>query len=276
MHCHWRTRPPLAFTSNFKTQELHFHSINSMGLCLLFCLLLLLPSAFHLQTCPSPFSTNAGKCLYYISDRTNWCDAQRQCFSNGGELITGDTFLDFFKNKEKRFYQQYWIGLTDLRHERKSNPTGWQWTNGSEMLPDTDVQWGSNEPGTGGGTDDCVFVDTDKLYDNGCHAKAPWLAPSLCQPRQAREDFREALFKQATISYGEKEEFYSNQQCDHEILDVKSSVVCAAMCHQQKDAWCVSFYFSKAQRRCLLVLFADANVKRSSEEGWVKFAQQIL
>ena len=140
--------------------------------------------------CPLPFLKIRGVCLHFPTGKggTTWCEAQAYCSSVGGELVKGDQYLPLAGIRFNGMPKDYWIGLTDMLHERRNKRGGWRWTDGSVAKPHTDLIWnGDTEPGNENklGSGDCVrqCLGSGNLCDVGCSRTEIPIVP-MCQQRQ--------------------------------------------------------------------------------------------
>ena len=129
----------------------------------LVCLTFALQLARALAVCPPPYSIILGVCLHYGAAPTTWCDAQVYCTSVGGELVRGSSYLPLAGVTFPNMPERYWIGLTDMLHERRNNRTGWRWTDGALLPSSAALVWHGREPGNNGPKEDCVMQ-----YQNSC------------------------------------------------------------------------------------------------------------
>ena len=173
--------------------------------------------------------------------------------------MRGSNFLPLAGNTFPGMPYHYWIGMTDLYHERRGNRSGWRWSDGAEAPPSSALQWQEGEPGHGNGIEDCIFqcFGTGKLCDVLCSNR---YVP-MCQPRSLPSSAaRVRDFKAVAIPVGLPDvEFAVGGECSKKITNVESEMSCARHCSSEPKEGCVSFYFNAASRECRLVLYTDAN-----------------
>lgn len=223
-------------------------------------------------TCPSPFRIIAGICLHFPGARLTWCEAQAYCYSVGGELIRGNTFLPLNGKVTSGMPSPYWIGLTDLLSERWKNKSGWRWTDGSLDPQTSGLVWLSSEPSSF--IDDCICqcqVGSGLLCDVSCMLR---LIP-MCQMRSesnAAGD-RGRIYQRTSILVGlSSVEYGKISGCMTVLSKVSSRIECAMHCNREKSkGWCVSFYFNKGNAECRLLLYTDSNTDMGDGQGWEKF-----
>lgn len=247
---------------------------------------ILLTAGLHLSICQAsciaPYKLVHGACLHHPDNaRTNYCEAQAYCSSVGGELIHGNNYLAIAGRSFTGMPRNYWIGVTDLNTERRGNKNGWMWTNGSEAAI-SGLWFGASEPSTDGGTD-CVVqcYGTRYLCDLWCHTfDAYWQAEiraPMCQPRaQPSAAVRSSNFEaSAIINTGLVQDFADGGGCSRTVSGVGSKLECAAACGSDPGDWCAAFYFNKATRQCLLVMYTNANIDVGDASAWVKMTKKL-
>ena len=91
----------------------------------------------RVNTCPSGYENNGLTtsspavpiCIHTSSSRLDYCAAQAYCRKIGGELLMGKEAV------AKLPGDIFFVGLTDLLEERKTNKSGWRWSNGEFADP---------------------------------------------------------------------------------------------------------------------------------------------
>ena len=128
--------------------------------------------------CPAPFKDILGVCLHFRTTTMTWCDAQKYCLSQGGELVRGSNFL-LLNGKYISGMPKYWIGLTDLLIERRKKKNGWRWSDGAVDPPSSELDWFSGQPRYP--NEDCAYKchNSVRLCDLRCNLKHI----PMCQPR---------------------------------------------------------------------------------------------
>ena len=230
--------------------------------------------------CVLPYTDILGVCLKYTAEGMSWCNAQIYCYSIGGELVRGNNFLPL-SGKTFPGMPQYWIGLTDYLHERRLNTSGWRWTDGSVDPPSSELIWvAADSRGFGGGTTDCVMQRGDgKVGDRFCYN----LGVPMCQPRPPLSSApRIRNFDVVALPRGLAKEEYTLQGCalGHSKLRIRkvpSALKCGTYCNMEPNDACVSFYYNKANRQCILVFFTDGtyNIEsKNDNEMWRKYLRK--
>nr|XP_057910099.1 uncharacterized protein LOC131105709 [Doryrhamphus excisus] len=132
------------------------------------------------KVCPSDWVKFQEKC-YYISKKGNthsWQASRRDCKDRGGDLAIITTRQE--ENFITAYYDQLWIGLSDLDHEGK-----WKWVNGEEL--DFKGFWQKGEPNNSNGNEDCVEVS---------HTGGGWNdAPCRLQLSWVCEDYKSGVIR---------------------------------------------------------------------------------
>lgn len=217
--------------------------------------------------CSPPFTNILNVCLHLKNITRSWCDAQAYCSSVGGELVRGSNFLPLDGKIFRGMPDFYWIGMTDFLLERRLNKAGWQWSDGSVDPPSSQLAWRPQQPSKA--KKDCVSqcLASGQLCCSACQLK---LAP-MCQPRPQLAA-RAAHFQVVSIpDQLAEDESAQGGGCSKLVSKVMSSIECVALCGNEGKGWCVSFYFNEEKRMCRFVLYTDATIKWSDEEGWKKF-----
>lgn len=217
------------------------------------------------QYCEPPFRLIRNVCLHFPSIRKTWCDAQEYCSSAGGELVHGSKFLAI-SGSDSGLPHDYWIGMTDFLDERRENQSGWRWTDGAVEPPSSDLAWGAMQPNS---STDCVR----RCFTSGiCATPCPATHIPMCQSRpRATAVALQKYFKEVSIPIEPSPDDYAENGCFKPLVDITSYVKCAKLCSTEKPGWCVSFYFNKREKKCVLVLYTDAIIYPGPPEGWRKF-----
>ena len=216
--------------------------------------------------CPLHFTTIFSVCVNISAALRTYCDAQAYCHGIGGEIITGSSYMKFdgksFSGQPKR----YWIGLTDLKHERQSSQSGWAWTDGSLTPPSEGINWGRDKPKQADKDHLHVLIKNQKIY-NSHHSSEK---SALCQPRSQSPSA--SFFEMEVIPVGlSSVEFAEGGGCAQPARLAESAIDCAAMCKAETKGWCVAVYFHEQRRECVSVLYTDATVRLSPDDGgWRK------
>lgn len=224
--------------------------------------------------CPLPYKDILGICLHFPATNMTFCDANAYCSSVGGELIRGANYLPFsgrtFPGAPKFFY----IGLTDLLVERRSNRTGWRWNDGALTPASENLTWGNKQPGSSGGASDALMDNYGSLMNVGLYANPSRRAVPMCQMRSARISNKQShRFSHAAIPVGLLGIDAANRGgCVLTKFDVASKLTCASACSKEID--CAAFYFSQPARECRLVLYTDVSLKMATAVGWSKFVKR--
>ena len=217
--------------------------------------------------CSAPFKDILGVCLNFTTTGMTWCEAQHFCWTVGGELVRGSSFLPLNGKKFTGMPYNYWIGLTDFLIERKKNRDGWQWSDGTTNPSSSMLAWGSGQPST----NDCIrqYYGAGKLYTAPCG----WAATPVCQPRiQLSSAGQCKSFKPVSVPVGlAVDEFAEGDGCSKLISNIEVILDCAVFCHIEPKESCVSFYFNEAKKECRMVLYTDATINMGNAQGWKKF-----
>jgi C-type mannose receptor len=140
-------------------------------LCFNLLILLILPVA--LARCPAKSIQGLSQDECYIRSDTPvyWTDAEKQCASNGGHLIsigsdTANTFLTSLISDNTG--AEYWIGA-----QKKANSGKWVWSDGKRW---SYTNWQKGEPRNISG-DACITLSASysKWYANPCSNIQPYL-----------------------------------------------------------------------------------------------------
>ncbi|CAL8382004.1 unnamed protein product [Boreogadus saida] len=96
-------------------------------------------------------------CYKYVASKMNWIDAEKNCISLGGHLVsihsTGENnFIVMMVESFDPLKGPHWIGFFDVIEEGT-----WMWIDGS---PNDFTSWRPNEPNNVGGNEDCVAFDS--------------------------------------------------------------------------------------------------------------------
>ena len=222
--------------------------------------------------CSPPFNNILGVCLHFDSNiLKSWCDAQAYCLTVGGELVRGSSFQPLSGNPIPGMTSEYWIGLTDLLTERRTNRSGWRWSDGSLDPPSSGLAWQGAEPNK---NNDCIrqCLGGGELCESPCHLKRV----PVCQPRALPSSAaRAAGFQAAPIPVGlPAEDFAEGGGCSRMITDTVSKIECSALCLSEPKEACVAFYFNKERKECRLVLHTDATIDMGSGHGWQKLVKK--
>lgn len=232
-------------------------------------------SASRAISCSLPFKNINDVCLNVTFTEQKWCEAQAYCMSIGGELIQGKTYRAINNKRVSGMPNNYWVGLTDLLHERRSNRDGWLWTSGSAEPSSSTFIWNSNDPGKpfNGGQDyggSCFGrgVLCDFRYSNKLAA--------VCQPKAVPPissgpavEFEEAAIPTGLVGV----QFAEENGCSQLISKVEFTE-CAVLCAMEPNQRCVSFYHNEAKRQCHLVSYTDATLSVSGAGVWKKFVRK--
>ena len=105
-------------------------------------------TACQTLVCTPPFAEIFGVCLHFTTRGMSWCDAQKFCWSSGGELVRGSNFLQIQGKSFPGMPYYYWIGMTDFLLERGLNRNGWRWSDGGMDPLSSKLIWCSKEPTT--------------------------------------------------------------------------------------------------------------------------------
>ncbi|XP_062607953.1 uncharacterized protein LOC134269763 [Saccostrea cucullata] len=152
---------------------------------------LLYEALASLDRCPSVFhriggykTENGEMCYTFVNTEKTWVDANSQCWSWGGELISIKnmnkmSFVIHTLNSVLRWRNNgVWIGAHD-RHGR-----GWQWTNGERL---SWGYWASGQPSKTGGfisLEDCALMrrgDGWRWHDYHCDSSFFYTYKFICQ-----------------------------------------------------------------------------------------------
>lgn len=219
--------------------------------------------------CQPPFSEILNVCLFVSNQTKSWCEAQAFCFSIGGELVRGNSYL---RLKGKTFSGQppsYWVGLTDYKEERNSNQGGWRWTDGSLEPNSEELEWNTRQ--TNEASQDCVrqCLSSGSLCNSPCEESDAFVCQQRSLPSSAA---RSVSFRATSIpDFDSEEQYAEGKGCGKMVPNVVSKIQCARVCMSEKRESCVAFYFKEASKECRLVLFTDATVKMEDAGGWKKF-----
>ncbi|XP_048012447.1 CD209 antigen-like protein C isoform X3 [Megalobrama amblycephala] len=108
--------------------------------------------------------------LYFISsEKRNWAESRRYCTERGADLIiiNNREEQEFVKNSSDSF----WIGLTDSDVEGR-----WKWVDGTNM---TSGFWGSGEPNSYNGDEDCAMIYSSGWADYPCNDAFRWICEKI-------------------------------------------------------------------------------------------------
>lgn len=240
-----------------------------MGGSVIFPVLALQLIVYYALTCPPPFTEILGICLNFTNVQLTWCDAQVYCSSIRGELVHGNTFLSLNGRQVPGIPDFYWIGMTDLVHERGLSRSGWRWSDGAIVPRSSALSWADGEPNYP--LHDCVC----QCYGYGtlCDAYCVWKYAPMCQPRlQLNSITRRKHFEEVLIPVGLPSTDYADTwMCTRLLMEVTSKIKCAQLCAVETKDWCVSFYFNQERRLCRLVLYTDRTMNMYRSLGWKKF-----
>lgn len=240
-----------------------------MGSSVIFPVVALQLLVCHALSCPPPFTRILGVCLHFTNAELTWCDAQAYCTSIRGELVHGNTFLPLNGRRLPGLPDFYWIGMTDLVHERGLSRSGWRWSDGAIVPRSSALSWANGEPNNP--FNDCVC----QCYGQGwvCDASCFWKYPPVCQPRlQLNSITRMKHFEGVSIPVGLPSTSYADTWAGTRLVrQVTSKIKCAQLCAVETKDWCVSFYFNQERRQCRLVLYTDRSLNMGSALGWKKF-----
>lgn len=231
-------------------------------------------SASRALNCSSPFTNILGVCLHVNSTGHSWCEAQAYCSSLDGELVQGGNYSVINGKTFKGMPREYWIGLTDLLNERKSNKAGWLWTSGSADPPSSALKWYSPDPGSPDkGHQDCAggCYGTGKTCDFSCNA----LKALVCQPKaQPTSVVFAATFQEVSIPSGLSAVNYADKDGCYKLVMEVDFVQCSVLCVIEAKKWCVSFYHNNVNKECRLILYTDATVNVGDVQGWRKVVRK--
>ncbi|KAK1792592.1 hypothetical protein P4O66_012527 [Electrophorus voltai] len=121
---------------------------------------------------PAKFSTSGWRCfsssMYYISTgEKSWSESRQDCREKRADLVTINS------KEEQEFIHKIlgslsaWIGLTDSEREGT-----WKWVDGTAL---TTKYWGSGEPNSRAGDEDCVMLNDGKWADYPCSSYFIWI-----------------------------------------------------------------------------------------------------
>ena len=222
--------------------------------------------------CPQNFTSILDSCIHIAPRSYSYCKAQAYCHSLHGEIFFGNTFMKFNGKVLSQLPTRYWVGLTDLKNERNISREGWIWTDGSSSPSSKLVTWNWSRPKTA--TFDCTYIlklETATMYETGCGAGA---VTPICQPRSVTAPH--ASFEAETIPAG----LSGSQLADGPCTKVQPAVTvieCAALCFAEQTGWCAAIYFHGKRRQCIFVLYTDATLSLSPDDGgWKKFVLRPL
>lgn len=198
-----------------------------------------------------------------------WCDAQTYCSSVGGELVRGASYVPLINKTLQVKPANFWIGLTDLLHERDDETAGWMWTDGATVPSSSQLNWlGSNTDKT---NEDCVSHSSKdgKVFDMGCLE----LLPPLCQPRQNASSIATVKnFQPSRVPIVLPYDNFAIGECSKKLTRISSKIDCFHLCEEEPGDWCVAIYYFHQKKECLFVLFTDAMVRleyTSDIEKWM-------
>uniref|UniRef100_A0A1I8H0J8 C-type lectin domain-containing protein n=1 Tax=Macrostomum lignano TaxID=282301 RepID=A0A1I8H0J8_9PLAT len=232
-------------------------------------LLLLLLSCQLLQSqalpCPTPFTMQAGLCLFVSTAHSHsWCSANRQCASIGGELVNSHGSILALNRSgiSSSCGCDLWLGLSDLADERNRSRAGWQRVNGNGFASPESL-FPSNEP-SGLAVENCIRMnELGLLKDTNCKLNFGF----ACEYKDPSADPRFAKWKKVSF----KRAIYNSEYCFTDVPNVSSAVECvaAAMIYGS----CRHVLYNSKLRACRLLLFTDAQVEAEIETSadWVKF-----
>lgn len=221
--------------------------------------------------CPTRFRSVFDICIH-IGPHRNFCKAQEYCAAVGGELIRGSNFLALHKKTFPGMPEHYWIGLTDLTHERGDSKSGWQWSDGAFEPASSELSWKGNwfQESIRDGVIQCYFTGTL------CVVGVINNYPPVCQLRSVSStEKRVRSFKVITIQDGLPEAAYAEQNgCSKKVLNVSVVQDCILRCIREPKEVCVAFYFNAVKKECLLVLYQDATMNLGDANSWKKFKKE--
>uniref|UniRef100_A0A4W4G1K7 C-type lectin domain-containing protein n=1 Tax=Electrophorus electricus TaxID=8005 RepID=A0A4W4G1K7_ELEEL len=106
--------------------------------------------------------------MYYISAvKKSWSESRQDCREKRADLVTINS------KEEQEFISKTlgslsaWIGLTDSEREGT-----WKWVDGTAL---TTKYWGSGEPNSHAGDEDCVMLNDGKWADYPCSSYFIWI-----------------------------------------------------------------------------------------------------
>lgn len=264
------TKHPSAPTSYFVNMQTATTCSPSMAFLLRLSACLLVISDVNCA-CSSPFSKIKSVCVLIRMADFTWCEGQRFCRQNGGELLTGHTALRALKDKilPRRGHREYfWIGATDMADERKRSRSGWRWTNGS-LVPKTIFKRQNKKIPVGDPGYDCLEIEDNWAYNYNCDNSRIRV---ICQPLDVISSTKSPNYYRTRVFAFSDPDMYAKGACVKS-LKVESHIDCARLCWLEESV-CVSFYFNNKHFHCRLVLYTDATLDVGDTDGWEKFNQQ--
>lgn len=216
-----------------------------------------LASSTSSSRCPEGFQEYSRQCLHVSKQKLSFCKSHAHCYRLDASLIDN---MDMYSTYRMYFPSfDYWVGLTNFL-KKGHHKTGWRWSDNS-ILKD-ECLWYRNDPNED--TDcarSCNTKEKGKLCDHPCSASHF----AVCYPKRRLSSFgsRFVLTTDYTAAY-------TKAPCMKK-SSTSSQLHCARQCQQGKFGYCVSFYFNKTTRTCILVFFDDANIKLENHEEWRKF-----
>lgn len=219
--------------------------------------------------CPQNYTKLLDECIHISPTIKSYCEGQAYCHKLNGEILFGDTFMKFSGKSLAEMPVRTWVGLTDLKTERNISREGWKWTDGSTSPSSKNAGWNWSRPKIG--ERDCTYYYKGSgVYETHC---SNTLYP-VCQPRSATPPL--AKFEMEPIPTDFYGIFFAHSPCTLPMVSAKSIIHCVALCNAQSKGWCVAVYFHEIKKQCLGVLFTDASVKLTPNDGtgWKKFVRR--
>lgn len=193
------------------------------------------------------------------------------CLSSNGELVRGDTYLQIAGKTFSEMPGFFWIGLTDLLHERKNERSGWIWSDGTMITSPSELSWyDENQPGLDG-KKDCIVQchGSGRLCEASCNGTN---VAGMCQPLKQNDSVTASQFFEAVpFPVIPSAEGFAEYSCSSVVQKVESEIECAVLCRSRWAERCASFYFKKSKKKCRLILYTDVTLRLGDSDSWVKF-----
>ena len=132
---------------------------------------------------------------YYINTLMTWSDAQQYCREKYTDLATFESLDDISRLKPDFSYSWAWIGLKDdpesWREVMGNDTNSWRWSATGETSKTGYNNWGSGQPNSANGKDNCVtMVSAGGWYDAPCQI----LRSFVCYNGKKRFEFMDFTF----------------------------------------------------------------------------------